>query len=477
MYILINNEVILRNEYRYLDSHARFFFNAQTRHSEFISAAAFDLLVFLTKSHTIEEAWNYYFNRANELNEIPHRKEFDAFINEMILGNTIIKSSKGQTNKRPLSNLDLEYPNSSKYTPMTFPTKVNITSTMRCNLACKHCLRESSPFINTSNEMSTDDIKKLFTDIDNLGVIELAFSGGETTTRKDICEIIDHAGTLRCFFEFFTNGHRVTENVYNSLLKLKEKKKRGLQIHLSLDGDEYYHDKMRGKGSYKRVLETLSRFSKDKFYVIVESVLVPECVEAGGVQKVAKACLEKGANGISFHPASISGRAGLDPDYFQFTLSQLESFKNDVHNVTNNLNPKYPSTKIEFASYYYPGFKNNDSEVHLPPNVGPQGMYLLAIGADGSIYPCTESIGDTTQVIGNVNNEGGILTAWHSPKWDFYRGGWEIEELTACQGCKFNGNCSMQTCRCYAQRTLLNKYDAMPECYKVGDEIWETSKI
>ncbi|MEM5601586.1 radical SAM protein [Bacillus cereus] len=73
---------------------------------------------------------------------------------------------------------------------------------MRCNLACKHCLRESSPFVDISDELNTDEVIQLFSELDNLGVIELAFSGGETTTRKDICTILEHAGTLRCFLNF-----------------------------------------------------------------------------------------------------------------------------------------------------------------------------------------------------------------------------------------------------------------------------------
>ena len=468
MYIVLREDVILRDEHHYLDSGARFFYTARTRQMEFLSEAAFDLLKHLTTSRTTEEAWVFYCLRATQLNESAVREEFDEFIDELIAGGTLYRSEVQVTHERPLLHLGIKAPQSSRYIPMTFPTKVNLTSTMRCNLMCKHCLRESSPFIDTTNELNTNELLDLFTELDNLGIIELAFSGGETTTRKDICTLIEHAGNLRCFFEYFTNGHRVTNAVYDSLLKVKEKKEGGLQIHLSLDGDEFYHDEMRGKGQYKRVIDTLARFSKDDFYTVVESVLVPGCVESGGVRKVVEVCVANGASGVSFHPASVSGRAGENPDYFQFTLSQLKYFEEEVALVTKD----YPSIKIEFQAYYYPGKRISDTVFNLPSNVGPQGMFLLAIGADGSIYPCTEAIGDVSQVIANVKDKGGILSAWNNPKWDFYRGGWELAELSACSGCVFNGDCRMQTCRCYAQRTLLNRFDAMPECYKVGEEIW-----
>ncbi|MFJ7829439.1 radical SAM protein [Peribacillus sp. NPDC097264] len=472
MYIVLHDDVILRNEHGYLESNARFFYTARTRHTEFISAATFELLTYLTTSRTIDDAWNYYHEKAVALNELPDRVEFDEFIKELIDGGTLFLTDQYISSERPLKHLSISPPKTSKYTPMTFPTKVNVTSTMRCNLMCTHCLRESSPFFDTSDNLNTEEMKKLFTDLDNLGIIELAFSGGETTTRKDICELIDHAGTLRCFFEFFTNGHRVTQKVYDSLLRLKDRKGRGLQIHLSLDGDEIYHDKIRGNGQFHKVINTLKRFSNDSFYVIVESVLVPESVENGVVRKVIETCAANGANGISFHPASVSGRAGGNPENFLFTLSQLAYFEEEVLEVAK----EFPNIKIEFQAYYYPGKKNTDNLFSLPANVGPQGMFLLAIGADGSVYPCTESIGDRSQIIGNVK-ETDLISIWNSTKWDFYRGGWEIEELKACQGCIFNGNCRMQTCRCYAKRTLFDAYGAMPECYKVGEEIWEKSKI
>ncbi|SDB96056.1 radical SAM/SPASM domain-containing protein [Shouchella lonarensis] len=472
-YMVLKDDVILRDEHLYLGSEARFFYTARTRQTEFVSEATFDLLVYLTTSRVYEDAWEYYYRRAIELGETPVREEYDGFINDLIDGETLFVTDQMMTVDRPLSNLQLSPPSSFKYAPMTFPTKVNVTSTMRCNLKCKHCLRESSPFMDTSDDLTTAEMKSLFTELDRLGAIEVAFSGGETTTRKDVCELIEHAGTLRCFFEFFTNGHKVTNAVYNSLVTLKEKKKKGFHIHLSLDGDEHFHDEMRGKGSYRRVIQTMKRFCDDKFPVVVESVLVPDCVHAGGVREVVKVCKESGVPGISFHPASVSGRAGENPDYFLFTLDELAEFEKQVR----QLQEENPSMKILFEPYYYPGKKESSGEFDLPANVGSQGMYLLAIGADGSIYPCTESIGDQSQIIGNVRDEGGVLKAWHSEKWDFYRGGWDIDDLHACKGCIFHGNCSMQTCRCYAQRTRLDRYDAMPECYKVGEEIWGKSKV
>jgi hypothetical protein len=38
---------------------------------------------------------------------------------------------------------------------------------------------------------------------------------------------------------------------------------------------------------------------------------------------------ETGVAGISFHPASISGRAALIPGQFVFSLNQLEAFRED----------------------------------------------------------------------------------------------------------------------------------------------------
>jgi radical SAM protein with 4Fe4S-binding SPASM domain len=316
--------------------------------------------------------------------------------------------------------------------------------------------------------MTTDQLTDLLTQLDVGGVIEIALSGGETTTRPDIVDVIRHSASLRCYFEFFTNGHVLRPRVVDALREVAAVKARGLQIHLSLDGaTAEEHDWIRGPGSFRGVVNSMEILGSLQAPLVVESVLTPASASLAGIRRIVDTCKRRGVWGVSFHAASLSGRAGCRPSDFLFTLDGLARFRRDVELVA----AENSDIKVEYEQYFYPGPRKPDAEVSLPPNVGPQGMYLMGIGANGDVYPCTEAIGDLTQIIGNVKRQS-VLDVWQSERWTIHRGGWDLVDLKACRGCMFDGNCQMQTCRCYARRVRGDFYDAMPECYANRETLW-----
>ena len=123
--------------------------------------------------------------------------------------------------------------------------------TQRCNLYCKHCYRESSPDDKTINELTTQEGKKLLSDMKkaNLGVI--VFSGGEPLLRADIFELIEHACSLGIMPLMGSNGTLITPEIAEKL------KKSGLNaIAISIDSmNEEVHDEFRGeKGALKSAI-------------------------------------------------------------------------------------------------------------------------------------------------------------------------------------------------------------------------------
>lgn len=123
--------------------------------------------------------------------------------------------------------------------------------TQRCNLYCKHCYRESSPDDKTINELTTQEGKKLLSDMKkaNLGVI--VFSGGEPLLRADIFELIEHACSLGIMPLMGSNGTLITPEIAEKL------KKSGLNaIAISIDSmNEEVHDEFRGeKGALKAAI-------------------------------------------------------------------------------------------------------------------------------------------------------------------------------------------------------------------------------
>lgn len=114
--------------------------------------------------------------------------------------------------------------------------------TQKCNLYCKHCYRESSPE-EIDNELTTEEGKKLLSDMKRANLGAIVFSGGEPLLRPDIFELIEYASSLGIMPLMGSNGTLITSEVAKRL------KLSGLKaIAISVDSlNKDIHDDFRGK--------------------------------------------------------------------------------------------------------------------------------------------------------------------------------------------------------------------------------------
>ena len=72
------------------------------------------------------------------------------------------------------------------------PVAVLLELTHRCPLQCPYC---SNPLEldRASTELSTEEWKKVLSELAEIGVLQVHFSGGEPTARKDLVELVRHA--------------------------------------------------------------------------------------------------------------------------------------------------------------------------------------------------------------------------------------------------------------------------------------------
>ena len=117
--------------------------------------------------------------------------------------------------------------------------------TRSCNLKCIHCY-SSSRNIRYSNELTTDEGKKLISDLASFGSPVLLFSGGEPMTRKDLPELAEFAVDQGMRVVISTNGTLLTKEMAYNLKKI------GVSyVGVSIDGMEKTHDSFRGvKGAF-----------------------------------------------------------------------------------------------------------------------------------------------------------------------------------------------------------------------------------
>ena len=129
---------------------------------------------------------------------------------------------------------------------------ISWNTTKRCNLYCKHCYRESGPNELITNELSTEEGKKLLREMHRAGFRIIVFSGGEPLMREDIFELIEYAKSLKMMVLMGSNGTLITKDCAKTL------KDKGLDsIAISIDSlNEQKHNDFRGSdAAFKKALE------------------------------------------------------------------------------------------------------------------------------------------------------------------------------------------------------------------------------
>jgi len=164
----------------------------------------------------------------------------------------------------------------NKFTNKKVPYSAQIELTLRCNATCPFCSIHLIPESLKSNEMTTHQIKSLIDQISELGVNALSFTGGEPTLRKDLPELVYHAGVIHDFINgIATNGYLMPQ-----LLKEKSRLDGLDYILLSLDyPTAELHDKMRGIKVFDRVMETITLSNKRDISVIISTVVMKDNIQ------------------------------------------------------------------------------------------------------------------------------------------------------------------------------------------------------
>jgi 12,18-didecarboxysiroheme deacetylase len=121
--------------------------------------------------------------------------------------------------------------------------------TRACNLKCVHCYAHATDNA-TSNELSTDEGRRMIDDLAEFGVPVLLFSGGEPLVRKDLPELAAYAVEKGMRAVISTNGTLIGRETAQTLKKI------GLSyVGISLDGLEPVNDHFRGvKGAFAKAM-------------------------------------------------------------------------------------------------------------------------------------------------------------------------------------------------------------------------------
>lgn len=200
------------------------------------------------------------------------------------------------------------------------PKNVVMKLTENCNAKCVTC-----DFWRTSRKptISTERAQQLLTEIHDLGIRQITFSGGEPLLRKDLFALLDH-----CKENWFdtvilaTNGlliNRFAEAINNSNIT---------HLFVSLDGVGKTNDDVRGiDGYYERVVNNLRLVRGKK--IMIRSLLTKGLVN--DVESLIDYCEE---NDFTYHVSLLeSDMYGFSSDEVKRSVRRLMTSEEETRQV------------------------------------------------------------------------------------------------------------------------------------------------
>lgn len=139
--------------------------------------------------------------------------------------------------------------------------------TQKCNLKCVHC-RCSSDEASSEGDFSTEEGKKLLTEIAEFSKPVVVLSGGEPLMRKDIFELADFGSSLGLRMCMATNGALVDDEMCRKMREVDIK-----MVSLSLDGSSAaVHDDFRQcPGAFDGVIRAAETFRRNGQKFLINS--------------------------------------------------------------------------------------------------------------------------------------------------------------------------------------------------------------
>lgn len=144
-----------------------------------------------------------------------------------------------------------------------------------CNLRCPFCLEGSKPGDNRIEFLTLIDARRFIDEALLLGVKKFSFTGGEPFVNPEFISILAAALEHRpCLV--LTNATEPLMNQMGKILRLRELPN-PLSFRVSLDHpDPVKHDESRGRGNFRKALNTLGSLHQEGFGVSIARLMLPD---------------------------------------------------------------------------------------------------------------------------------------------------------------------------------------------------------
>lgn len=287
-------------------------------------------------------------------------------------------------------------------------TKLELSLSEGCNLACKYCYCATGRDM-PSKGLMPEKIAKLaitwlFAVSGKSKEVSITFFGGEPLLNKDVLKVsVDYSQYLaklhgkKVFYSMTTNGTLIDDEIIAYI------KRYNFGLMVSLDGPKCLHDNQcptrAGDGSYDLAVNGIKRLMSKRRHVTVCGTMIHPIPN---VMELVKFYEDFGFTRMviskSTNPINPSGVDFTDDDFKSFYKQEREEIIPWlIQKINEGEKPKYNP---------YGPIINNIENNNIRPKVSPfrcgACRGTTTVGADGALYPCHRFVGMEKWIIGNI---------------------------------------------------------------------------
>jgi len=326
------------------------------------------------------------------------------------------------------------------------PLWLVIELTYKCPLKCPWC---SNPvdFDKYRNEMTTDEWKALLREGRRLGSLQLGFTGGEPTLRKDLDELVAYADQLGYYTNLITSGVGLNQE------RIRALKRAGLkQVQLSLQScDSELSHKLTGLDVWKHKIDIAYSLKAEGFPMVLNVPVSRYNIDQ--TEALIDLAADLGVEYLEFANLQYYNWALVNRSELLPTREQIQRSEAAVARARQRLGKRLT------IYFVVPDYFDEKPKACM----NGWGAIHLTIAPDGTALPCQEARLIKDIAFPNVR-EHGLDWIWrNSPAFMKFRGDdWMKEPCRSCSEKEkdFGG------CRCQAFLLTGDASNTDPVCRK-----------
>jgi pyrroloquinoline quinone biosynthesis protein E len=326
------------------------------------------------------------------------------------------------------------------------PLAVLAELTHRCPLQCPYC---SNPveLERSSAELTTEEWKRVLAELADIGVLQIHFSGGEPTARKDLVDLVRYANQVGLYTNLITSAVLLDRD------KLKALADAGLShVQISFQGCEpTVADRVAGyRNAHEKKLQ-VARWTRElDLPLTVNAVMHRQNLHQ--LPQMIQMAVDLDAHrieiaNVQYYGWALKNRAALMP-----TVEQMDEAIRIVEEAEQRLKGVLAFDHV-IPDYYAARPKRC---------MGGWGRQFFNISPSGKILPCHAAETITGLTFDSVRGNKSIAWIWqNSDALNRYRGtGWMKEP---CRSCAFKEE-DFGGCRCQAFALTGDAGNTDPAC-------------